>query len=97
MNRLIALGAVVVGGAIAFRSLPGAPRRRFRAAVSRRMLQRMEYVLASLPENSPPKLIMSVLPRLRDQNEQIIAMLQDQNELLRKRLDTTREASVRAS
>ena len=97
MKRLIALGAVVVGGVIAFRSLPRVPRRRFRAAVSRRMLQRMERMMASLPENSPPKLIMSVLPRLRDQNEQIIAMLQDQNELLRKHLDTTREPSVRTS
>jgi hypothetical protein len=29
---------------------------------------------------------MSVLPRLRDQNEQIIAMLREQNALLREHL-----------
>jgi hypothetical protein len=54
-------------------------------------------MMASLPENSPPKLIVSVLPRLRDQNEQMIAMLRDQNELLRTQLGTRRDASGRAS
>jgi hypothetical protein len=44
----------------------------------------MEHMMASLPDNSPPKLVMSVLPRLRDQNDQIIAMLREQNALLRE-------------
>jgi hypothetical protein len=48
----------------------------------------MEHMMASLPEGSPPKLIMSVLPRLRDQNDQMIAMLREQNELLREHLRT---------
>ena len=91
MKRVIVLGAAVVGGAIAFGLLPRVSRRRLAAAVRRRMVQRMEHMMASLPENSPPKLIMSVLPELRAQNEQIIRMLRDQNELLRKHLDTTPE------
>ena len=33
-----------------------------------------------------PKLVMSILPKLREQNDQIIAMWQEQNELLRKSL-----------
>ena len=37
-------------------------------------------MLASLPEDAPPKLIMSVLPKLRAQNDKIMAMLQEQNE-----------------
>ena len=49
----------------------------------------MEHMLASLPENAPPKLVMSILPRLRDQNDQIIAMLQEQNALLREYLQRT--------
>jgi hypothetical protein len=61
------------------------------------MLQRIEHVMASLPENSPPKMIVSVLPRLRDQNEQIIAMLRDQNELLREHLNAAHERAVRPS
>lgn len=97
MNRFIAIGAVIAGGVIAFRTLPGAPRQRLAAALNRRMLQRMEHMMACLPENSPPRLIMTVLPRLREQNDQIIAMLREQNDLLRKHPDTAREPSAHAS
>ena len=38
--------------------------------------------MASLPENSPPRLVMSVLPQLREQNNQIIGLLREQNALL---------------
>ncbi|WP_158266848.1 hypothetical protein [Alsobacter soli] len=47
------------------------------------MLSHMERMLASLPDNAPPKLVMSVLPKLQAQNETIIALLREQNELLR--------------
>ena len=40
---------------------------------------------ASLPANAPPKLVMSILPKLQAQHEQIIALLQEQNALLRQR------------
>ncbi len=88
MKRLIALGAIVAGGVIAFQFLARAPRRHLTAAVRSRMLKRMEHMMASLPEGSPPKLIMSVLPQVRDQNDQIIRMLREQNELLRAQLHT---------
>ncbi len=52
------------------------------AAVRRRMMKRM---MASMPDDSPPKLIVSVLPRLREQSDQILALLKEQNELLRQR------------
>lgn len=84
MKRPIALGAAVVGGAIAYWFLSPVPRRRLGAAVSRRIRQRMEHMMASLPADAPPKLVMSVLPRLRDQNDQIIAMLREQNDILRE-------------
>jgi hypothetical protein len=45
--------------------------------------------MASLTEGAPPKLVMSVLPRLQAQNDEIIAMLREQNELLRKQLRVT--------
>jgi len=47
------------------------------------MTQRMEHMLAGLPEESPPKLIMTILPQLRKQNEEIIAELRELNALLR--------------
>jgi hypothetical protein len=48
------------------------------------MLAGMEHMMASLPEGAPPKLIMSILPKLQAQNDQIITMLREQNELLRE-------------
>ena len=86
MNRFIAVGAALIGGVIAFRALSRVARGRLGSALSRRMLRHMEHMMASLPDTSPPKLVMSVLPRLRDQNDQIIAMLQEQTALLRERL-----------
>jgi hypothetical protein len=59
------------------------------------MRQRMAHMMASLPEDAPPKLIMSVLPRLRDQNDQIIAMLREQNALLREHLQTAHGSAPR--
>lgn len=85
MKKLVALGLVALGGVIAFRYLPRAPHGRLADAVGRRIMRRMERMMASLPEDAPPKLVMSVLPRLRAQNDQIIAMLAEQNELLRRR------------
>ena len=85
MKKVIALGAIVLGGAIAYRALARQPQRRLGSAVRRRMLERMERVMAGLPEGSPPKLVMTVLPRLREQNDEILRMLRQQNELLRER------------
>ncbi len=86
MRRSIGLGmAAVIGGAIVFRAFSPVPRRRFAAAMRRRMLKRMERMMASLPDNAPPKLVISVLPRLREQNDRIIELLLEQNALLRER------------
>jgi hypothetical protein len=58
----------------------------------------MEQMMASLPANAPPKLVMSILPKLQAQNEQIIALLLEQNELLREQHRTAqREELLRAS
>jgi len=49
----------------------------------------MDRMMEAMPEDSPPKLIKSVLPRLKEQNDQILALLEEQNELLRQ-LNTKR-------
>ncbi len=85
MNRLVVLGTVAVGGLIVFKCLSAETRHRLTTAVKHWMIKRMENVMASLPEDAPPKLVMSILPKLRAQNDQIITLLQEQNELLRRR------------
>jgi hypothetical protein len=85
MRRQLALAAVVVGGMIAARRLVpsgrGGPDRRPGPTIRQRLMARM---IEGLPPDSPPKLVMSILPRLRQQNDEIIALLREQNELLRR-------------
>jgi hypothetical protein len=73
-RRLLAVGAVIGGLIAARRLIPSKGRGR----IMERMMERM-------PPDSPPKLVMSILPRLREQNDEIVALLREQNELLRRR------------
>lgn len=77
MKRLLAVGALVVGAAIAFQALSRVRRGQLTAKVRARMAKRMERMIASLPEGSPPRLVMSILPQLRDQNDEILRMLRE--------------------
>lgn len=84
MNRLFAAALAGAAGVIAWNlSRPARHRPRAPGWMARHMLSHMERMLASLPDNAPPKLVMSVLPKLQAQNETIIALLREQNELLR--------------
>ncbi len=86
MRKLLALSLLVAGGVIAARRLrPSDARGSGRcpgATMKQRMMARM---MEGFPADSPPKLVMSILPRLREQNDEIIALLQAQTELLRAR------------
>lgn len=70
--------AGVVGRKIS--SHTGSPKAGF-TAMRNKMMKRM---MASMPEDSPPKLVMSILPHLEAQNEKILALLEEQNNLLRQ-------------
>lgn len=83
MNRAAAVGVVVLASLVTLQVLSPERRHRLGIRVRRRMTRRMEHMMAGLPEGSPPKLIMSILPTLRKQNEEIIALLREQNSLLR--------------
>ena len=91
-TRLVTLGLTTVAGIIVLRCLPIKSRHRMtRAAddwIAKRMVDHIGRVMASLPEGAPPKLVASILPKLQAQNEQIIAMLREQNELLRQQQRT---------
>ncbi len=84
MKIPVALGLAAVGGVIAFRCLPRESRDRLTATVVHWMTEGFEHMMASLPEGAPPKLVVSILPKLQVQNDQIIAMLHELNELLRE-------------
>ncbi len=88
MKAAIVVALAAVGGVVALRCLPRQSRNRLTSLAGRRALRGMEHMMASLPEGAPPKLVMSILPRLKAQNDQIIAMLREQNELLREQQRT---------
>ncbi len=83
MKTLVALGLATAGVA-GFLCFSRGARGRVATAAGHWITGRMEHMMASLPEGAPPKLVMSILPRLREQNDQIIALLQEQNGLLRE-------------
>ena len=76
MTRLLGFGIALVGGVMIARRLRSSERSGPESFMAR-MLERM-------PPDSPPKLVMSILPRLQQQNDEIIALLREQNELLRR-------------
>jgi hypothetical protein len=84
MRRLLALGVVIVGGVIAVRRFLPSEGRSSRGWSGTTVRQRiMTRMLEGMPPDSPPKLVISILPRLQKQNDEIIALLREQNELLR--------------
>jgi len=44
----------------------------------------MKRMMDAMPEDWPPRLVMSILPRLQEQNDQILSLLKEQTELLRQ-------------
>lgn len=81
------VSGILVGGIVAawmtFRLVRHSKARGRFAARRREWLQkRMQHMLRKMPEDSPPRLIVSTLPRLLEQNEQILALLQEQNALI---------------
>ncbi len=101
MTRLALLGVATIGGVIAFRCVPRESRHRLTRAVgdwmTTRIAKHMDRMMANLPESAPPKLVMSVLPKLQAQNEQIIAMLRQQIAMLRQQNELLRQQQRRTT
>ena len=83
MGRLLLIVAII--GFAGFLDHKASARTRPREsafkALRNGMIRRM---MASMPEGSPPKLVMTILPRQQAQNEDILALLREQNDLLRR-------------
>jgi hypothetical protein len=87
MKKLLFVSGLTVGGAVASRMLlkkQHEPVRRFTAKMKERVKSHMGRMMEQMPEDSPPRLVMSTLPRLAEQNDQILALLREQNDLMRE-------------
>lgn len=94
MKRLLVVSGIFVVGAVASRILSKKPPERTGRLTERmrdRFKSHMGRMLESFPEDSPPRLVVSTLPRLAEQNDQILALLREQNALMRE-LGAKREA-----
>jgi len=89
MQRPLLLMAILGCGALAVRQLLSPERREriahLKANVSKRMMERM---IEQMPDDCPPKLIMSTLPRLQQQSDEILALLRVQNDRLQEHFST---------
>lgn len=87
MKKLLLVSGILVGGAVASRILSEKqrePMTRFAAKMRDRLKSHMRRMMEEMPEDSPPRLVMSTLPRLADQNDEILALLREQNSLMRE-------------
>ncbi len=84
MKKLLFRLAILVGIAYAVRTLLEDEGRRKR--LGQLPATMMERCMEMMPEDSPPKVMMSGMQRLQEQSEQLLALQREQIELLRERL-----------
>ncbi len=82
MKRMLLLTAVVFGIVYAVRSLLVGERREQIAHLPMTM---MERCMEMMPEDAPPKALMSGVEKIQAQNEETLSLLREQNALLRER------------
>ena len=91
MKKLLFRLAILVGIVYAVRTLLEDEGKRER--LGHLPAAMMERGMEMMPEDSPPKVIMSSLRRLQEQSDQLLALLREQNELLRERLRAQESSS----
>ena len=82
MKRMLLLTAVVFGVVYAVRSFLDGERREQIAHLPMTM---MERCMEMMPDDAPPKALMSGVEKIQAQNEETLSLLRSQNELLRER------------
>ena len=83
MNRTLLLTSIALGGVFVARHLL-TPDERDR--LSRLPATMMKHCMEQMPDDFPPKAIMTGVRRIQTQNDEILALLREQNELLRSRV-----------
>jgi hypothetical protein len=60
-----------------------------RGTMAERLMERCRRMMEEMPEDFPPKLMMSSLQRIQGQNDELLTLMREQNELLREHLPAT--------
>ena len=90
MKRLTFLVGVATGLTLGSGLMPADRRARLCQMLAQMPRTMMEHCLECMPEDSPPKVMMSGLRRIQAQNDDIITLLTEQNGILRQRLPADR-------
>ena len=94
MMKLLFLMAIVLGSAVAVRRLVPAERRtELRESLAKMPMTMMERGMEIMPEDSPPKVMMSAMRRFEEQNDELVGLIREQNKLLRKQTDILQAAA----
>ncbi len=97
MRKLLFIVAVGIGiAALLRRVLPAEQRVRLQENLSSVPGAVMERGVKMMPEDSPPKVMMSAMRRFEEQNDEVARLLRAQNKLLRKQNDLLKAAAPTA-
>jgi len=84
MKKLFLMVAMVVGIATVVRRLSPERRAELQESLAQAPGAMMEHCMEMMPEDSPPKVMMSSMRRFEEQNDVLAALLREQNKLLKK-------------
>ena len=94
MKKLLFLMAVVLGTAVVVRRLvPPERRTQLRESLAHMPMTMMERCMEIMPEDSPPKVMMSAMRRFEEQNDELVGLIREQNKLLKKQTDILQAAA----
>jgi hypothetical protein len=95
MKELLFVAAIALGTAVAVRRLvPPGRRTQLRESLVGMPATMMERCMESMPEDSPPKVMISAMRRFEQQNDELLALVREQNKLMRKQTDILEAASA---
>jgi hypothetical protein len=94
VTKILFLIAVVLGTAAAVRRLLPAERRtQVLESLAEMPGTMMERCMESMPEDSPPKVMVSTMRRFEEQNDELVGLVREQNKLLKKQTDILQAAA----
>ena len=94
MRKLLFMVAVGIGiVALLRRTLPAEQRARWQENLSGVPVTMMDHCMKMMPEDSPPKVMMSTMRRIEEQNDKLATLIRAQNKLLRKQNDLLKAAA----